>query len=64
MTQTVRVPLTGNILYVSGTVNGVETVWTQEEDGWWSTTAQRSTDGVYEVVLSIIMGADRQSRTA
>ena len=57
MTQTVRVPLTGNILYVSGTVNGVETVWTQEEDGWWSTTAQRSTDGVYEVVLSIIYGS-------
>lgn len=56
MTQTVRVPLASNALYVSGTVNGVDKVWTREEGNWWSTTADRSTDGVYRVALSIIYG--------
>lgn len=56
MTQTVRVPLAANTLYVSGTVNGVDKVWTREEGNWWYTTAERSTDGIYRVVLSIIYG--------
>lgn len=56
MTQTVRVPLASNALYVSGTVNGVEKVWTREEGNVWWTTAERATDGVYRVVLSIIYG--------
>lgn len=56
MTQTVRVPLASNALYVSGTVNGVDKVWTRGEGNWWSTTADRSTDGVYRVALSIIYG--------
>ena len=56
MMQTVRVPLASNALYVSGTVNGVDKTWTREEGNWWSTTADRSTDGVYRVVLSIIYG--------
>lgn len=56
MMQTVRVPLASNALYVSGTVNGVDRVWTREEGNWWSTTADRSTNGVYRVVLSIVYG--------
>lgn len=56
MMQTVRVPLASNALYVSGTVNGVDKVWTREEGNWWYTTADRSTDGVYRVALSIIYG--------
>lgn len=56
MTQTVQVPLASTALYVSGTVNGVEKVWTQEEGNIWWTTADRSADGVYRVVLSIIYG--------
>ena len=56
MIQTVRVPLASNALYVSGTVNGVDRVWTREEGNVWSTTADRATDGVYRVVLSIIYG--------
>ena len=56
MMQTVRVPLASNALYVSGTVNGVDKVWTREEGNWWSTQADRSTDGVYRVALSIIYG--------
>lgn len=56
MTQTVRVPLASNTLYVSGTVNGVDKVWTREEGDWWSTTADRADDGVYRVALSIVYG--------
>ena len=54
--QTVRVPLASNALYVSGTVNGVDKIWTREEGNWWSTTADRAVDGVYRVALSIIYG--------
>lgn len=56
MTQTVKVPLASNALYVSGTVNGVDRIWTREEGNIWSTTAERATDGVYRVALSIIYG--------
>ncbi len=56
MTQTVRVPLASNTLYVSGTINGVDKVWTREEGDWWSTTADRADDGVYRVALSIVYG--------
>ena len=54
--QTVRVPLASNALYVSGTVNGVDRIWTREEGNMWSATADRATDGVYRVALSIIYG--------
>ena len=54
--QTVRVPLASNALYVSGTVNGVDKVWTREEGNWWSTTSDKAEDGIYRVVLSIIYG--------
>ena len=56
MMQTVRVPLASNALYVSGTVNGVDKIWTREEGDWWSTSADRAVDGVYRVALSIIYG--------
>ena len=56
MIQTVKVPLASNAIYVSGTVNGIDKVWTREEGNWWSTTAERATDGVYRVALSIIYG--------
>lgn len=56
MMQTVRVPLASNALYVSGTVNGVDKIWTREEGNIWSTAADRATDGVYRVALSIIYG--------
>lgn len=56
MTQTVKVPLASTALYVSGTVNGVDKIWTREEGNWWSTTADRADDGVYRVALSIVYG--------
>lgn len=55
-TQTVRVPLASNALYVSGTVNGVDKVWTREEGNDWTTTADRAADGVYRIALAIIYG--------
>lgn len=56
MMQTVRVPLASTALYVSGTVNGIDKIWTREEGNFWSTTAERAADGVYRVALSIIYG--------
>ena len=56
MTQIVKVPLASNAIYVSGTVNGIDKIWTREEGNWWSTTADRSDDGAYRVALSIVYG--------
>ena len=56
MMQTVKVPLASNALYVSGTVNGVDKVWTREEGNWWSTQADRVENGVYRITLSIVYG--------
>lgn len=56
MMQTVKVPLASNALYVSGTVNGVDKVWTREEGNVWWTTADRADDGVYRIALSIVYG--------
>ena len=56
MMQTVKVPLASNAIYVSGTVNGVDKVWTREEGSVWWTTADRADDGVYRIALSIVYG--------
>lgn len=54
MSQSIRIPLKSNTIYVSGTVNGVSKTWTRMEGDWWETTADQSDDGVYRVVLSIV----------
>ena len=43
-------------LYVSGTVNGVDKVWTRESGNWWTTQADKSENGAYEIALSIVYG--------
>ena len=53
-TQVLSVSLPTSTLYVSGTVNGVETVWTNTEGQSWETTADRSVDDSYRVELTII----------
>lgn len=45
-----------NALYVSGTVNGVDKVWTRESGNWWTTQADKSENGSYEIALSIVYG--------
>lgn len=45
-----------NALYVSGTVNGVDKVWTREAGNWWTTQADKSENGAYVIALSIVYG--------
>lgn len=54
MSQTIAVSLPANTLYVSGTVNGVDKVWTNTEGNTWETTADKAPDGKYLVALVII----------
>ena len=64
MTQTVSVTLPGAALYVSGTVNGVETVWTNTEGYTWHTTAPRAADDTYVVELTIINASGISTQAA
>lgn len=54
MTQTLSVTLKSGLLYVTGTVNGTETTWTNTEGDVWETTAARSEDDVYHIALTMI----------
>ena len=53
-THSVAVNLPSNVTYVSGTVNGVEYVWTNTKDDVWEATVEKSQDGTYVVTLEII----------
>ena len=53
-TRTLTTTLPSDTLYVSGTVNGVETTWTNTEGNTWETVAARSQKDVYVVALVII----------
>jgi len=48
------VSLPASTLYVSGTVNGIDTVWTNTSGQLWDTTADRAEDEIYRVELTII----------
>lgn len=54
MTQIVSVTVPGAALYVSGTVNGEATVWTNTEGYTWETTAPKAVNDTYLVELTII----------
>lgn len=53
MTRTIQVRIPGNIVYVSGTVNGVSVTWTQVGDAW-QCIADRSDDDIYHLVLTAV----------
>lgn len=55
-TQLLQVSLPSEIIYVSGTVNGVACTWTLV-DSWWQTAAERATDDKYIVVLTAVNAA-------
>lgn len=55
-TQIIQVSLPSEIIYVSGTVNGVACTWTLV-DSWWQTTADRAADDKYVVVLTAVNAA-------
>ena len=53
-TRTLTTTLPSGTLYVSGTVNGVSTTWTNTEGNTWETVAERSPQDVYVVAPPII----------
>lgn len=53
-TRTLTTALPSDTLYVSGTVNGVSTTWTNTEGNTWETVAERSPQDVYVVDITII----------
>ena len=53
-TRTLTTTLPSGTLYVSGTVNGVSTTWTNTDGNTWETVAERSPQDVYVVALTII----------
>ena len=53
-TQKLTTTLPADTLYVSGTVNGVSTTWTNTEGNTWETVAERSPQDVYVVAMTII----------
>lgn len=62
-TRTLTTTLPSDTLYVSGTVNGVATTWTNTEGQTWETVAERSEMDVYVVVLTIINSLGTASET-
>lgn len=54
MSQTIQVSLPSSTLYVSGTVNGVATEWTNVSGSTWQTTAARAADEIYRVELTMV----------
>ena len=62
-TRTLTTTLPSDTLYVSGTVNGVSTTWTNTEGQTWETVAERSEMDVYVVVLTIINSLGTASET-
>ena len=53
-TRTLTTTLPSGTLYVSGTVNGVSTTWTNTDGNTWETVAERSPQDIYMVALTII----------
>lgn len=54
MNQTLSVILPNDILYCSGTVNGIEYAWTNVFDNTWQAIVARAENEVYEVQLTLI----------
>lgn len=54
MSQTIQVSLPSSTLYVSGTVNGVATEWTNVSGSTWQTIAARAEDEIYHVELTMV----------
>jgi len=63
-TRTLTAALPSGTLYVSGTVNGASTTWTNTHENIWETAAERSGDDVYEVELTMVNGAGATARAA
>ncbi len=64
MTQTLSVSLASGLLYVSGTVNGVATTWTNTSGDIWETVCERADDDIYRVSLEMVDAAGATSTAA
>ena len=62
-TRTLSATLPSDTLYVSGTVNGVATTWTNTFGQTWEAVAERSETDVYVVALTIISTLGTVSET-
>ena len=62
-TRVLTATLPSDALYVSGTVNGLATTWTNTDGQTWETVAERSEMDVYVVVLTIINSLGTASET-
>lgn len=52
--QTVAVTLPTSVVYVSGTVNGVEYTWTNTDENRWEAVVARTESEIYVVALTLI----------
>lgn len=64
MTQTLSVSLTSGFLYVSGTVNGAATTWTNTSGDTWETVCDRAEDDIYRVELEMVESSGITSKAA
>ena len=62
-TRVLTATLPSDTLYVSGTVNGIATTWTNTSGQTWEAVAERSETDVYVVVLTIINTLGASSKT-
>ncbi len=61
MSQTISVTLPPSTLYVSGTVNDVAVTWTHTDEYIWEAEAERASDDIYRIHLTIV---DEQGNTS
>ncbi len=52
--QVLSVALPAEVIYCTGTVNGVEAVWTNVSDNTWESTVERAADETYMVELLMV----------
>ena len=57
MTQILSVALPADVIYVTGTVNGVSYIWTNTVDNTWEAQVDRAEDEVYMVELTLVTSA-------
>ena len=64
MTQTISATLPASTVYVSGTVNDVSVVWTNTGGEVWEAVADRATDDIYHVELTIVNSSGASTTTS
>ena len=62
-TQNVSVTLPGDVIYVSGTVNGIEYTWTNTDADRWEAVVERTESEIYVVALTLTNGLGTTSNT-